>query len=276
MTTTHTFKMPTGVLCEVKEFTGDQQEILTSSDKKSHTEKLNQVLKSIIVRIGSVSTIDDKFLEQLLECDKRHILVEARQFTMDFDPDFTFVYKYTDTEGKKAEHEFKEKIPEGHFPMRPMQVVNPAYDENTLGTDEETPKLIDAEYAEYSDVEREHYCTLPKCGELIRFIHLDGKGTSILQATDKKNRNSSTPILMRNPVYFKQGDNTKVPIQLNLKRLHLKDIEFLRKEIKLVEGSVDTEISFEHPEAENRPAGERDVVLDVLGTVAFFFPSEAI
>lgn len=275
MTATHTFTLPTGIVCEVKEFTGKEQEILTATNKKTHTEKLNELLKSIIVRVGSNNKIDDNFLDQMLECDKRFILVEARQFSMDFEPDFVFVYKYTDSNGKKAEFELREKIKDGHFPMFPMQLMNPAYDPDT--ENEDVPQFIPANYEDYSEVDRHYYTKLPKSGMMVRLSHLDGKGNAILQAVDKDKRTSSTIIQMRNPVYFEQGSgDNKVPIQLNLSKLSFKDIEHLRSVIKKMEGRVDTEIMFEHPEADSKPAGEKEVIMDVLGTVAFFFPSGAI
>lgn len=261
---THIFTLPSGIECEIKELTGKHQRLLTEQKNKSHNDKLSAMLADVIVRVGSETKITEQFVNDMLACDKKMALVEVRQFTMDFEPEFNFIYSYTDSNGKKQEVEMEIPVPEGHFKSEPVKVL-------------EGDELVPAKYEEYSALEKKVQITLPRSKELVEFTMLDGRGEKIGQSTAKNNRSSHTVIEMRNPVYFVKKDNgNTVPVKLNLDKLAYKDIEALRKAIKDYEGRVDTEIMFEHPEAEFKAGAEKDVIIDVLGVTAFFFPSEAI
>lgn len=271
MKNTHVFTLPSGVECEVEELTGKQQRILTEQNGKPHTEKLAEMLASVLVRVGTSFRPDVKFVqEEMLACDIKFALTEVRQFSLDFEPSFSFMHTYKDVEGNKQEVEIEEDIPEGRFPITTVKkLVTPE------GGGE--PELVDANYTEYADIEKNITVTLPKSGKKVRFTMLDGKGTTIGSKTKKNERSSHTTIMMRRPVYFEEsGKGNEVPIQLNLDSLPLKDIEFLRGEIKKYEGQVDTEIMVERPDSDTRPANEKDMIVDVLSVVSFFFPSEAI
>lgn len=274
MKATHTFKLTSGVECEVYEMTGKHQELLTRQDGKKHTEKLNELLKDLIVRVGSNTDINDEFLLGMLACDKKKALVEVRQFSMGHEPSFTFNYRYTDTDGNKQEHPVTVDLNEdGHFPEKPVMVMRPVMED---GKDEPVNKLVPADWTEYSDVQKQVTIKLPRSGQEVTFVMLDGKGELIGSTTKKAQRSSHTLIQMRRPVFQKKTEGGSVPIQLNLNDLALQDIEYLRKSIRDHEGEVDTEIMFDHPEADSMPRNEKEVTMDVLNTVAFFFPSEAI
>ncbi len=263
----HIFKLPTGIECEVKEFTGKHQRLLTESSKgKTHSDRLIELLTDIIVRVGSVTDITDKFIRDMLACDTKKALVEARQFTLDFETEFVFTYKYTDSEGSKQELEMVIPINEGTFPFKPVQIID------------EDGKLSDAAYTEYSDVIKDVDIILPKSQSRLTFTHLDGNGEKIGVAVKKEHRSSHTILSMRAPkTYFKADkDKNETPMKANLDTMAFKDIEHLRKEIKRREGTVDTEIMFDHPEAETKSADEKEIIVDLISTVAFFFPSEAI
>ena len=51
---THKFNLCSGPECEVKEMTGKHQRSLTEQEKKSHNDKLHEILEDLIVRVGSV------------------------------------------------------------------------------------------------------------------------------------------------------------------------------------------------------------------------------
>jgi|AntAceMinimDraft_11_1070367.scaffolds.fasta_scaffold01765_14 hypothetical protein len=256
---THTFKLPSGVECELSELTGKQQRILTEQNKKPHNEKLAEMLASILVRVGSKTDIDEKFIkEKMLTCDRNAALVEARQFSLDFEDEFVFMHTYKGADGQKHTVEISEKVPEGRFPSTPVKKLN--------AKKEYEP----ANYSEYEEIEKDILIELPRSKKKVRFTLLDGSGEKIGVSTSKTKRSSHTPIKMRNPVYFEQGKKDVIPVSLNLDNLGIKDIEFLRKKIKEFEGRVDTEIMFDHP------VEDKQEILDVISTVAFFFPSEAI
>lgn len=275
---THKFNLCSGPECEVKEMTGKHQRILTEQEKKSHNDKLHEILEDLIVRVGSVhfpvmegsKDVTSKFLKEMLACDKKKILTEIRQFSLDFQTDFSFLYKYQDSTGKKQETEIVVNLEEevgSQFPSHSPK--------NEIGGE-----LSDLQFEEYSEVleYKKVRTILPKSGEEVEFIMLDGVGEAIGSATKKSERSSHTLIKMRRPVKFVQKSEGRdvVPVQLNLDNLSIADIEHLRKKIKEVEGNVDTEIIFEHPDGDLAPNGEREVILDLLSTAAFFFPSAAI
>lgn len=259
---THKFDLCSGPECEVKEMTGKHQRLLTEQGKKSHNERMNDLLKDVIVSVGGVSEITDDFIKEMLSCDKKKILTEVRQFTLDFQPEFAFMFKYMDDEGNKKESQVDVTLVEGEFPFR-----KPKY--NAAGED-----AVDMEFEDYNDVlkHKKIGITLPS-GLAVEFTMLDGKGEIIASSTKKAERSSHTLIKMRRPVKFhqKEGGSATVPVQLNLDSLSIRDIEFLRAKIREYEGEVDTEMMFEHPEIEGK-----NEVIDLLSTTAFFFPSEAI
>lgn len=263
---THIFKLPSGVECEVTYMVGKHQRLLTENSSSNSTDNLNKVLADVIIRVGSLKKIDEDFVLGMLAADRKKALVEVRQFTMDFEPTFQFNYDYKDSEGNKLQHELEVDLSEG-FKSKNLMVIN-----------DQTGDIEEAPYKEYSEIKKEINLTLPKSGTNIVFSLLDGKGEQRGANTPKKQRSSHTAIMMRNPRELRKSEKNDnvVPIQLNLDRLPIKDIEFLRATIKEMEGSVDTEFMFEHPESDTKPLGEKDVVIDLISQMAFFFPSEAI
>ena len=253
----YVFKLPSGVECEISELYGKHQRLLTEDNKVSHQDKLNEVLRDIVVRIGSNTTISKEFIGKLLAGDKKAILVTVRQFTLDFLPEFIFNFKYINSDGEKKFEPIVINTGDGNFNTHKMMV-------------EKDSKLIEANFTDYEEVIEHKKVTLilPKSKKEVQFTMLDGLGEKIGSATPKNKISTHTPIYMRQPVEF-FGDN-HTPMKLNLDKLPYKDIEFLRKSIKDREPEVDTVVMFEHPDT------GKMVERDILGMVAFFFPSEAI
>lgn len=261
--TTHIFTLPTGIECEIRELDTSHQELLTGNDKsKTHIVKLEEVIHDITVRVGSVINPTKEFIENMLACDKKKILVEARNFSMDFE-DFVFVYEYKDKDGNKKEQTFNFPISEESFPTVSVKKL--------VGSD-----WVDANYKEYTEVEKTVNTTLPRSGTDVQFTMLDGKGERIAATYTKKTITSSTPIVIRRPVRFELSkDQKKIPIQISVSKLPLRDTEHLRSLIRKVEGDVDTTITFDRPEDD--VTGDTSVIqMDIIQTTAFFFPSGAI
>lgn len=243
--------------------TGKHQRILTERKDKPIGESLNEILVDVIVRVGDNTAIDLDFVRDMLAADRKKALVESRQFTLDFPERFEFTFKYLDGDKKKCEAVIPVDISDG-FPTVPYH------------TPKDGGTFVEANYAGYSEVQREFKITLPKSGEDLVFKILTGKGEMMGAATKKDDMSSHTSLKIRNPRFFRKAEKDTVPIVANLDNMHIKDIEFLRSYIKKVEGRVDTELRFEHPDADRLSTGEREVVVDLLGLVPFFFPSEAI
>lgn len=251
---TKVFTMPSGVECEVREMTGKEQRILTEQDGKKFSDKLNAVLLSVVVRIGSKMTVSEADIKKLLSEDRKCILWECRMFSVGEDK-FTFEYNYVDRNGKEQTLKMDVDL-----------------------SDREQTKPYKTQYTELDAIEKEVMLTLPRSGKKVRFTLLDGEGESMGASMNRKQLSSHTPILMRRPVEFirTNGGKTETPIKLDLDRLSIVDIEYLRKAIYEHEGKFPTEMKFEHPEADYKPVSERYVVTDLLGEVAFFFPSGRI
>lgn len=242
------FALPSGVECEVAELTGKEQRLLTEQKHKKFTEKLEDVLVSVLKRVGNNHTISEEFVKTMLSEDRKAVLWKARMISVE-EPTFNFGWDYVDQNDKKQTH--------------PLAV--------DLTVDYQW-KPYYKQWKEYDEIDRQVTTTLPKTQKVITFTLLDGVGERAGNATKKDERSSHTPILMRNPTELIEG----TPVKVNLDKLPLKDIEHLRKAIKEHEGKVPTEVRFEHPDAEYKAQHEKDVVLDLLGQLAFFFPSEAI
>lgn len=258
---THTFKLCSGVEMEVSEWTGKHQRILTQKRKgKSHEDNLHEIMADVTVRVGSKRDITPEFIANMLDCDRKLALVETRQFTMSHEPSFTFKFEYTSDEtGNKCEYIHEEDLPEGKFPSKKLQKLN------------EAGELVDVQYTEYNEIEKDVFITLPRSQKQVRFTMLAAAST-----IDRKDVSSHTPIKQRRPVYFYKAEKDTVPVGLNLDDLSYQDIEYLRKAIKDFEGACHTEIQFAHPEADMKQGKDKEVTINVLGSVAFFFPSQAL
>ena len=260
---THVFKLPSGVECEVKEFTGKHQRLLTEQKNKNIAENLNEVLADVLVRVGSVKNVTLEFVLNMLACDRKKALVEARQFSMDDEPKFEFDYEYVDSNGESQVSHQSVDISDG-FPFKPLLVL----------TDD---SFKEADYKEYKDIEKVYELTLPRSQSKVRFTLLDGIGEQIGARTPKSKMSSHTALKMMRPeILVEKKDTEPTWIQLNLDNLSLKDITYLRTSIKEIQGTVDTELKFEHPEHEDKPLEEKYVTVDLLGVLDFFFPSGTI
>ena len=261
---THKFKLNSGIECEVKELIGKHQRWLTENDGTDFNSKLDKVLADVVVRIGSLTKITEETIRTLLATDRKKILVEVRQYSLDFEKTFEFNYEYTNSQNEKCEHELSIDISNG-FNEKPLKVINSEGD------------VVESPYKELSEVVKDINIVLPKSGKRVIFSLLDGNGEKKAASIPRKSRSSHSAIMIRNPREIIQSNaGNDLPIVLDLDLLSIKDIEFLRSTIKEFEGSLDTEIMFEHPEAETKSAKDKEIVIDILGEVAFFFPSEAI
>ena len=260
----HVFKLPSGVECEVTEMMGKHQRLLTEqTDSNNMGENLNNVLLDVIVRLGKKKAVTMADIMDLLAADRQKILIECRQFTMEFDQTFRFTVEYIDENKTKQdyliEYDFEKQ---GDFPIDTVKKIG------------DQGKLVDANFETYEEVLQHKVVEiiLPKTKKKVRWTMLDGHGELIGLRTKKVHRSSHTPIKMRKPIELVKSDKSKepIPVQLNLDTLPFKDIEFLRNSIYDNEGRVGTEIPYKHP------VTDKDVFVDVLGVVAFFFPSERV
>lgn len=258
-----TFKLPSGPECVSNAMLGKHQRILTEQKKKGWGDSLEEMLVDVIQTVGGVK-VDKDFIRGMLVCDKKAALAKIRSYSLDDPDEFIFKYKYIDRDQREQVFEQVLSMKEG-FPVTHPKVK----------TDTKTDTWVDMDFVSYAEVlkAKKVKTTLPKSKTLVEITMLDGQGELIGSGTKKEEKSSHTPIMMRRPTKF---SDTGTPIQLNLDTLHLADIEHLRGFIKEVEGRVDTEIMFEHPEAQYLPPDEQKVIVELMGEPVFFFPSGAI
>jgi hypothetical protein len=251
MTPKHTTVLLSGVEAEYTEFTGLQQRLL-SQKSNAMSKNLDEVVKSILIRVGDINVIDDAFVNEMLVGDKKKLLVDARQASLDFEPTFKFDYEYENAENKLVPHPLEINIEEGFDTKKYKQQVT-----------------------NYSELKKLCMVDLPRSGLTVSYSLLDGKGEAIGYKIPKNKINTHTPIIMRNPkVVSEKGIAVSAPYILDLDRLPLKDIEALRTDIYENEGDIDTTISFEHPLPK---MGDANIVkVDVLNVISFFYPSGKI
>lgn len=261
---THTFKLPSGVECEISEFRAKHQEMLTIGlNSKKFSDRLDEIIRDVVVRIGSNTNITPEVVKSLLACDKKKILIECRFFSLGFEP-FEFNYEYKNEKGEKKQHRVVIDFGDEGFKTIPVKRVS------------ENGDIVDADYTELDQIEKDVEIILPRSQEKVRFTMLDGKGEQIMATINRKNISSSTPLEIRRPVKFHiDATGKEIPIKLRLGDLSLADIEFLRKSIKQMEGDVDSSITFERPEDDDT-GNTPEITLDVTQVTAFFFPSGAI
>lgn len=261
---THTFKLISGVECEVGLLMGIHQRYLTQ-DKNIHTGKgVNLLLQDIIKRLGSKATITAADVDNLLSADRKKILKEARMFALDYEPKFDFTYEWKSDDNKVSRSEHSVLFDDTDFNERPYMM----YDEKG--------GLIPLSVPEYDQINKFIRITLPKSGKIVEFKMLDGAAELAGSKVLKKDRSSHTPLLMRNPQYIEEtekGADKKAgerKLLVDLDRLAYKDIEHLRGEIKKVEGEIETLLVIDHPKTDEQ------ATIDIVLTPAFFFPSLAL
>lgn len=240
---THTFKLTTGVECEVRELTSEHQDMFTRKNKPK--DFFDQILSELIVRVGKIKVVDKDFCANLLAPDRNKILFEARQFSLDFPEEFVGTVEWENDEDKKITDNYSVKlseVKETPFPFQYQEysevVANVDYDLTVLG------------------IENKVRITLP-----------NGHSEQRIQDKYKKNIGSNAQIDLYNPrVLEKKESGVEIPISMNFKKTSMRSIEDLRKQIKALVGDFDTVV------AVNLPNGKIQKV-NVMADPNFFFPS---
>ncbi len=260
MESTHTFKLVSGVECEVEMLRGEHQRMLTQ-DKNLLTGKgINLMIESLLVRIGSKTAITSTDVDNLLSADRKKILKEARMFALNYEPKFDFTYEWESDNNKVFKSEHSVEFDDTDFKETPYSVIN------------DKGELVPLNVTEYADINKLVKVTLPISKKMVQFKMLDGAAEVASGNILKKDRSSHTPITMRNPNYVEVKNKKEKLIMVtstDLDRMPLMDIEHLRGMIKKVEGEIETLLVIDHPKKDEQ------ATIEIVGTPAFFFPSEA-
>lgn len=256
---TTTFKLLTGVECEIKAWTGKHQKMLTIQDGRSFDEKITDLLRATIVRIGSCTDITKEVVDSLLAGDRKYILVVARQYSLGHEDMYILPFAYTDKDGRSKTEEVRIPLVHNQFPTKLMQLPN------------EAGEYEDAIFNEYSEVPKQQSTVLPMSGTKVQFYLLDGVGTNIATGIRTKDKSSNTAFTMRRVTYMEKSKNgNDIAVSLNIDNTPLRDLEHIRKMYINIEPNVNTGVTFNHPET------GAETSVDVLSQISFFFPSGAI
>lgn len=271
------FILPSGVKMTVRELTGKDQGTITKEDTIGKTSSFNQMLADCTRSIGDNTNVSRSDIEKMLSNDRKNALVELRQFSLRYKETFDFNYEWPLKNGMKETQECSVIFDRETFKPTPYIWVRKAMEELSEDQIEElnnTKMYYPELYTSYEEMladnlEREFFTDE---GVRVLWNCCTGKQEEAFSEVEKKLRDVNLPIRMRNPKkMLVSKDNSTVPIKWDFESESLYDVENFRKEMRSVEGYIDTVLTIQH-ETDNT----RQQRVDLVSTIDFFFPSQAI
>lgn len=262
---THSLKLLCGLEAEITPMLGKHQRLVNAEGMVSG-RSLNLLVASCTTRIGDKSPVTEEDVKLLPVGEKKKLLVNIRQLSNDWDPEFKFVLDWKDpATGETKKQTLEVEIPKA-FDERGYRKMK---EDGTfeLGPAGEPEEEKAATWAELMKL-KVRRVRLPKSGKLVEFSLLDGAG----EARGHKNPRKShmlTLIEIRDPkeLLAKETGTGYNKTSLDLDELPWRDIEFLRRVMIDAEPNMDTELQIVHPATEETEA------INLVSIPAFFFPS---
>ncbi len=257
------FVLPSGVEMVVRSLRGSEQETITTQGVDMN-DAFNQMLADCTIRLGDNNNVNRNDIERMLVNDRVYSLVKLRQFSLNFQDTFEFSYEWPVREdGVKETTEHEIAFNQESFPVIPYLWMK----DNVVNG--EFVKMYES-YSEMIEANGTH--SFEDCdGNVVTFSLLTGATEKQFSNVAKKLQNANLPLRMRSPKYIMVGkDGNKVPFTWDPSKADILDTEKFRKKIKEIEGSVDTMLTIEHP------TRKEQVRVNLIATVDFFFPSQAI
>lgn len=267
--------LASGIGCTIQQFIGQTQAKLTK-DNIPVVDRLNWIIADSIVSIDGVDYADMTeaqkmaFVGQMLDGDRNQILMEARQYSMGYPTTFSLPYEWKENGVRNVQ--------QLELTMLNDSNLNACIDSfvERYGCDRE--RVAELNHAggmavkpykrrfEAYPLNREDLDYEVHFGSLrIKFSLLTGAMQNGLKVEQV---DSHTKILLRKPRVWDDGSESWKSITRNdLDEAGIYLLEQMRMAIEQEEGSVDSFDSFEHPST------GKTVLVNVLGEVAFFFPS---
>jgi len=169
-------KLLTGIECGINELTGKHQRILTQQDDRGIHEHLDEILVDVVDYIGNIKVVTHEHILNLLQCDRKQILTEARRIATvgtEYEKAFKYVFQYkSQNTGKNSEYPFEVPL-KGGFPQTTVKIKS---DKN----------LVDANYTDYSQVKKEIETVLPRSKKNVIINMLDGHGEAAAAVKKKR------------------------------------------------------------------------------------------
>lgn len=274
----HEFVLPSGVKCKVRSLKGKDQGTITKQDKVGDVTVFNKMLSDCILALGDKTLVTEKDVSRMLINDRKFALVELRQFSLRYKEIFEFDYEWpVEKSGKKEVSKHKIQFTDDNFPAKPYAWVAKKIAE----TSEEDMEIVKSNgdkfpvmYESYKDMlENERTMIFEtEDGDQIEWQCATGDDETAWANVSKSQLDVNVTLKMKNPKLLlstKEGGVAKV--KYNIEEADIIDVEAFRKITKETEGDIDTFLTIKHPN--NDSVRER---IDLVGTVDFFFPSQAI
>jgi hypothetical protein len=250
------------------------------------------MLADCLKSIGDDTNITEQKVQRLLSNDRKYALVQLRQHTLKFQESFDFKYDWPLSSGAKEKEsfEYSVKFTEEYFPSIPYKWVREKIKEMTEQEDQPVKGEIDGVEVEFAPVklgeghfpvmfknyeevlqhaERELY--LPESGERLTYNLLTVDAEKKWSGVDRETMSANTAILMRSPkLSYSNDKGNEVKTIWDIRRADALDIEFVRRDIRDMEGMVDTYLTIEHQKDKSRSTR-----VDLITVADFFFPSQA-
>jgi len=286
---TKTFTLLSGVPCTIRSLIGRDQETLTKQDGAKANSQFNELLADAVVAIGDDRNITVDKIEKMLTNDRRHVLVNLRQFTVRDKKTFKFTYEWPITSGDKDNQEYEINLSDENFPYVPykwvLDEISDMDEQDLKEFESENGTIYNAKsnksgaipvvYENYDEMLSSELNRVFKTSEE-QEIHWEiqsGITEKKWSNFPKSKMSSLTPLEWHNPKYvFKKDESGKnMFTKWDVRKADYMDVEDFRIETKNVEGDIDTYITIEN---QNDPSKIKKI--DLVSTVEFFFPSQAI
>lgn len=275
MRKTKEFILISGVPCKIQNLTGLHERLLTTQ-KKSSKDVYIEILADCILELGDITDVSEKHIKRMLDGDKKHALIELRQFSNNYDPRFNFTYEFPMENNKREKHEYSVDFSYAIM-VEASEAKNDAPEEDEDGKMKAINfkgKPYFKKWSTYGEINEDKIVTirLEDSKELVQFSLLDGELSELFGVKDETLINSHTYIKMRKPQMVRTDEKKTVSlISVNLDTLSFLDINQLRAEMVRCEGTVDTTMVIAHPTNKSKEAR-----VDLLRLTSFFFPSLAL
>lgn len=280
----HKFTLPSGVEAEVRNFYGEDYDILTNPSYARNGSQFNKLAAAATVRIGNDNNITEEKVTNLLSNDRKALLLETRMHTMRHNPTFKFRYEWPLRNKKKDAQEYEVTFNSESFPMIPyLWVREKMHDEaQQNGQEEASHHPLDFHfpvlYEDYEDMLSEHSTqrTVLDDGREIHWSVMNGRMEKMAREKLRQTRSPNMMITMRGAHQVGEmsaettadGAGAAVKMPFNPAKEDVYDLEAIRTDIFHTEGEINTFVVIEN----QKEAGEQQRV-DLLTTESFFFPS---
>lgn len=279
--------LPSGVEITVRNLTGADQELLTSGKNRRDGSGFNKMLAGAIVQIGDLESgaITENFVARMISNDRKDAMVMLRQHSLKFQEYFEFVYDWPIEGQRKQLQQYSVAFNDEDFARKPYLWVAEKIAElqaakQARGDDSPAPKGFNAfpvlydSYSAMLEKHREQRYVLPESGQEIEWSLLTGEIEKKFSKVDADNLTSNTTLMMRSPKEVlrvqAEGEENKLT-GWSPSRADILDVEGFRREIRRVEGHIDTMLTIQ-----NHQDSSKVTRVDLVGTPDFFFPSQAL